>query len=406
MQRIVLLGSGFGSVYAYRRLSRLRRRYRKHVQITIVARDNYFLFSPLLHEVATGGLRQTDAVQPIREIIDCKRDRFVQDEVVKINVDKKLVSLKSGDVMEYDRLIIGLGARPNFFNTPGAEDNVITLKWLTDARSIRNKCLRAMQRVAEQNETGEVDEGLLNWIVVGGGPTGVELATELVEFANSFSERTPSFPRKKLNISIYDSGSQVLSNFPQQVRQIALNTLHKLGINTVFNSKIESVSADSIETAGKVVKSKLVMWTAGVSPTNVVIIPKPETTRGCINVDEQLRLRGFKDTYVVGDMAYVEGVPQLAQAAVKMGEYAANSIAADWQNTKIKPFKFKNRGMLVSLGQWKSAGYVGPIIIKGFIGWWIWRTVYLSKLPGAPNKLRTVIDWTIDIFYRRDLAEL
>ena len=406
MQRIVLLGSGFGSVYAYRRLSRLRKKYRKLVQITLVARDNYFLFSPLLHEVATGGLRQTDAVQPIREIIDCKRDRFVQDEVVKVNTSNRLVTLKSGAKLEYDELIVGLGAQPNFFGVPGAKENALTLKWLSDARTIRNRCLRVMQIATEKNESGGVDEGLLNWIVVGGGPTGIELATELVEFASSFAERTPSFPLSKLRISIYDSGSQVLNNFPEAVRKIALKNLHQLGIHTILNSRINRVMSDGIETSSGVVKSQVVMWTAGVEPANVAISPAIDLVHGCVKVTDNLQIPGINNVYVVGDMAYVEGVPQLAQAAVKMGEYAADSIAAGWKKTSISPFKFKNRGMLISLGQWKSAGYVGPIIISGFIGWWIWRTVYLSKLLGTPNKLRTMIDWTIDIFYRRDLAEL
>lgn len=401
MKHIVILGAGFGGIYAYKNLCRKLGRQHKNTKITVVSRDNFFLFSPMLHEVATGGLHPSNVVQPVREILNCKYDNFLQGKIDCVDTEKKQVLINTGLSIKYDKLVIALGATNNYFGTPGAEENAHPLKTLTDAQVIRNKCLRLLQEASEGQ--GKLDQSSLCWVVVGAGPTGVELAAELAEIAKDFAERAPNLPIKKLDIRILNASEDILQNFNAKIKQVARNVLRQHGIKIITNCLVKSVQQDGVETNQGNIKSKFILWTAGVSANSINIAPTPEANKGRLVVDDNLMLSGVKDVYVAGDMASVENVPQTAQAAVAMGEYVAKAIIKD---NNLRPFKFKIKGMLLSLGQWKSVGNVGPIIVQGLFGWWLWRSVYLSKLLGIPNKIRTLVDWNINIFYRRDIAEL
>jgi NADH dehydrogenase len=353
----------------------------------------------MLHEVATGGLHSTNVVQPVREIVKCVNDEFIQAEVKSIDTDKKIVITEDG-IVKFDKLIIALGSQSCFYNIPGAEHFSYPLKNLNDAKNIRNQCLKLLQTASEQGKN--VDESLLRWIVVGGGPTGIELAAELTELAKDFAERAPMLAINKLDIQVHNGSEQILGMFSEKTRRIALRTLKNHGIKIVNSSLITEVSEDSATTQKGVLKTKFVSWTAGIEPVSIKITPEPKKTRGRLNTEDNLTLEGAKDVYVVGDIAYDKTAPQTAQAAVSMGKHVAKSIIRN----NDKPFVFKQKGLLLSLGQWKSAGTLGPFSISGLLGWWLWRTVYLSKLIGIPNKIRTLVDWNIDIFYRRDIAEM
>lgn len=401
MRKIVIIGAGFGGIYTYKKLCRRLKWQHKDAKITVIAPDNYFLFSPMLHEVATGGLNLTNVVQPIREIIRCSNDEFVQEKATKINLEKNVVELSSGAKIDYDILVLGIGASTAFYGVNGAQENALQLKTLRDAARIRNKCLHLMQKACEPSF--KVSEGGLNWSIIGCGPTGVELAAELAEYAKDFAERAPNFPINKLAITLYDSNDQILKNFNPKISHIAAKVLKSHNIKILNKQKVSLVTEEGIEVNGKIAKSKCIIWTAGVAANKIDISPAPEYKRDQLLLTEHLTLPNFDNVYVVGDMAYVENVPQTGQAAVAMGKYVAKKIA---KSKFKKPFKFNAAGMLISLGQWKSAGNIGPFIISGLFGWWVWRTIYLSKLLGIPNKIRTVIDWNIDMFYRRDIAEL
>lgn len=401
MKHIVILGSGFGGIYAYKTLCRKLKRKHKTTKITIVSRDNFFLFSPMLHEVATGGLRATDVVQPIREIINCELDDYIQAEILEVDTKKQVVKIKDRGDIKYTELIIALGANAYYYNIPGAKEHTHALKTIADARKIRNRCLQLLQEASEEGK--KVSPTKLRWIVVGAGPTGIELAAELAEYARDFAEKAPSLAIEKLDIQVHNANGKILPGFKDKIKRVAEKTLINHGIKLFNNSLIKKVTTNSIITENRTTESEFIIWTAGVEGVSLPINPKPEIVKGRLVVDEYLQLPNTNNVYVAGDMAYLENLPQTGQAAVAMGKYIGKNLAL---NKKSNVFKFKNRGMLLSLGQWKSAGNIGPIIVSGLFGWWLWRTIYLSKLLGVPNKIRTAIDWTIDIFYRRDIAEL
>lgn len=403
---LVLLGGGFGSIYAYRGLRRTLKS-NPDLKITLISNQNYFLFSPMLHEVASGGLSPDSIAQPLLDIVAGTNTDLVVGTVVAIDRLKRRIVLQDKRTFDYDYLVIGLGAETAFYNTPGAAQYSLPLKTMSDAVAIKNMALENMQAVLQDNLSETEIKNKLRWIVVGGGPTGVELAAELVEFARDFAARTDKFPLSLLSVEICNRGPELLAMMDFSVRQLAAANLRQSGVKVLYNCSVVSVEKGIVITdSGEKITCGMVVWTAGVAPVKVKISPDITNEKGCVVVDEYLRAPGDDRVFVIGDMASVAGVPQTAQAAVAMGDHVAKVLVSQLNNSTPPPFVFFSRGTLVSLGSWNAAGKIGSITIGGFIGWWLWRTIYLSKLLGLSKKIRTVIDWTIDMFYRRDIAKL
>ncbi|MFA7286600.1 MAG: NAD(P)/FAD-dependent oxidoreductase [Patescibacteria group bacterium] len=401
--RIVVLGSGFGGVYAYRRLAKLLRGHQNH-ELTLVSRDNYFLFSPMLHEVATGGLNRHDIVQPIRQIVRVGEGKFLKATVTGINAELQTVQTDMCS-LPYDYLVVALGAETRFSDIPGAKEFTLGLKTMRDAVCIRNRALKLLEAASVTKDSGE-QERLLRWVVVGGGPTGVELAPELVDLANAYARSSPECPIEKLDVQLYHAGSSLLPQFGVRTSNYVSRLLRLKRITVHLTTAIESVAENSIQVKNSVIPVGLVAWTAGISPITVPITPLPERgTTGRIIVSPTLLVPNTKNVFVVGDLAGVDA-PQTAQAAVEQAKVAAMNIVALINRTTLQGYSYKEQGLLVSLGQWKAAGTVYGYFISGAFAWWLWRTVYLSKLVGTANKIRVAIDWTLNLFYTRDTSEV
>lgn len=358
----------------------------------------------MLHEVATGGVNRTNIMQPVREMICRGNNEFIEAEVQGVDFERKQVLTSLGEV-SYDYLVLSLGSSINFFNVPGAAEHAMGLKTIDDATRIRNRALWLMEAsVREPNEARRRE--LLRWIIVGGGPAGVELAAELRDFAESYDRVVPWFNLEHLDIQIHQAGECLLPMFDERMRQAAEQILTKRKISIKLKSTITGITDQNITVGDQTIPTQLVIWTAGVCVLPLQL--KPEGMAGPDHrfaVTDYLNLPRFPEVFVVGDQAKIATVPQTAQATVAEAHIAGKNIVASIHGKRLTPFHFYKKGDLVSLGRWQAIGVIGPVYVRGPLAWLIWRGVYLSKLVGVPNRIRVAIDWALGALYPRDLNE-
>lgn len=406
---IVILGAGFAGIAAYQRLR--ARMDRAQTRIVIVNRTNHFLFSPLLHEVATGGLGVQNAVIGIRELIDRDCAEFVQTSVTGIDADQQRLATDAGPV-PYDHLIIATGAATDFLGVRGAAEHSLVLKELGDAQALRGRLIDLFESAAAREATGRGD-GHLGFAVVGGGPTGVELAAEMADlFRYTFSRFYRRFDSAAhAAITLIHAGPRLLPQFHAALGTRALEILRREGVRVILNARVEEVSADglSLDDGSRVVAGT-VLWCAGV---RAVVPPSrpplPTTAAGRIAVDEFFRVRGLANIWAAGDCAAVSDghggdAPLRAQAAVMEGPAVADNVLSAIAGRPLSPFTYRPKGDLVSLGRWQAVGDIARIRWSGRFAWWLWRTVYLFNFPSWTKRLRIAVDWTVNLFHPRDIT--
>lgn len=408
--RILVLGAGFAGTYALKRLHK-RLHKRKHVEITVVNDTNYFLFTPLLHEVATGAIKPNNILEPIRKVFTCCHISVRVGNVRAVDTKQKEV-LVNEEKIGYDYLIMAMGSETNYFGTAGAAEHCFTLKSLDDALDLKGHYISLMDRAATMSDR-EARRNLLHTVIIGAGPTGVELAAETAElFFHSFSKYYPQDIIDDVAITLVQRGSDVLPAFDPYVRRKALETLERNGVDVMLNTAVDAVGPSSVHlSSGNTITTHTAIWVAGIKAASFDINAE-KNSRGCLVVGPTLQLIGHKDVFVVGDLAYCEnphtkrGMPALAQVAVAQGELAADNILALMQDAPLKHIHVKLKGMLVSLGQWRAAAEIGKIHFSGRFAWWMWRTVYLSKLLSWRKRLQVAVDWTIELFAPRDISNV
>jgi NADH dehydrogenase len=413
---IVIVGAGFGGVYTARHLEPLV--IDKMIDLTIVSKTNYFLFTPLLHEVATGNLRPTSVSESLREIFQDSGIVIYQDTVSTIYNEKNQIILeKSGKEIGYDYLVISTGAETNYYGIAGAKEYSLPLKNLSDATSVREKIINSFEAAA-LSSTPQDKTRLLSFVVVGGGATGVEVVAELAEFVKEIRDRYHKENKKNkmpaASVTLINSGGEILKPFNQKIRERAKKHLQEMGINILLGENVSSIEKGTVNlTSGKKISANTVIWAAGVSPT----LPKffkfePKTVSGRLETDQFLRMIEQNNIFVLGDSAGIidhspeNQPPMLAQVAVAQSEIVAENILAQMQNLPLSPFKYKSKGSFVSIGKWYAAGEIKGVVIYGKLAWWIWRTIYLSKFASWEKRIRIAFEWTLNLFLPRDTTKL
>lgn len=411
---IVIVGAGFGGLYTARHLAPFVKKNK--IDVTLINKTNYFLFTPLLHEVATGGLRPTSVSEPIREIFKNSGITIYQDTVLSINPKDKKISTENCEI-KYDYLVLATGAETNYYGIEGAKENTFGLKNLDDAVKIRSQIINAFEK-ATLSKNEEERKKLLTFIVVGGGPTGVETVSEIAEFAGEIKNRyykgEKRYHVKDISVCLVDTGDTILRPFNKKIQTIATQRLQKMGITLIMSKKVSSVKPQEIVfDDGNSISASTIIWATGVTPVPPKYIEyEPSLLGGRMETDSFLRMIGISDVFVLGDTACVnqgENVPptpMLAQVAVAEAEFVAKNIIATIKNKKLKNFIYKSKGTLVSLGQWYATGEVFSVVISGKIAWWIWRTVYLFKFLSWQKRFHIAFEWTLDIFYPRDITKI
>ncbi len=410
--RIVIIGNGFGGVYTLRNFHKFFHR-RKDVHLTMIGEKNYFLFTPLLHEVATGSINPENIIEPIREVLGCCIDQFYLGKAEKVNIEDKTVSV-GGCVAPYDFLVVASGAETNFYNIPGAKEYSLALKSIEDAIKIKNHIISQMER-ASYTKDSILRKKMLSFVIVGGGPTGVELATELYELIkNSFSHYYKKELIEDAFISLIQKDKELLPQFSPKVRGKSLEVLTKKGINVMLGTEVVEVGASHLSLgSGKRIETESIFWVAGIKPKEINFDQEVSKLKdGRLIVNKYLELEGHKDIFALGDnAAFRVGetdnfLPGLAQVAEKEAVSVAENIYLSVRNKELKPFKYRHTGSMISLGQWMAIGEVSGFVFLGRITWWIWRTLYLSKFISSRKKIKVAIDWTINLFSPRDISEL
>ncbi|MEK7649101.1 MAG: NAD(P)/FAD-dependent oxidoreductase [Patescibacteria group bacterium] len=409
--RILILGAGFGGVYTYKHLHKLFCGT-KDVEIVIVNEHNYFLFTPFLHEIATGGISPEHALEPLRKLFPCCETKLHLARVEQLLPSQKMVMTSAGPI-DYDYCVVALGGKTNYFGVKGADEHAFGLKSLADALRIKKHYIRLFERalfVADAEERRR----LLRICIIGGGPTGVELAAEMAEFVyDTFKKLYGARIVENAEIILLHRDTELIGQFSREFRRKALRTLRSKGVTVRLETSVGQVASDHvILSTGERIETSTVVWVAGVTPYEVNSSSGLTCDAfGRMSVRQTLQHVDFDSVFALGDCACFTNkgedrpVPALAQVAVKQASVVAENIYRHMNIKPLKTFYYKPSGMLISLGRWMACAEIGPFKISGPFAWWLWRTIYLGKILSFEKRIRITVDWTIDSFAPRDISE-
>lgn len=411
-KHILILGGGFGGVYAAQRLLK-KLPVDADVEITLVSRDNFFLFTPMLHEVAASDLEVTDIVSPIRSLL--KGVRFHCGEVTSIDLEARSVAVSHGyashaHALRYDYLLIALGSTTNFFRLPGVEENALTMKTLSDAIHLRNTLIAHLEEADSESSasgegSGDGDGGLMTFVVAGGGFAGIETIASVNDFVRDSLRFYPHIDPAGVKMIVVHPGEVILPELGPELGRYAQERLAARGIEILTNAKVAAADADGVTLAdGRHIPCKTLVWTAGTSPHPIVGRLPCDCDRGRVKVNGFLEVPRWPNVWALGDAAVVPDLssgkshPPTAQHAMREGRVAADNIIAAIAGGKKKAFDFTTIGQLAAIGHRTGVAKIFGFKFSGFVAWWLWRTIYLSKLPSLDRKLRVAINWTLARF--------
>lgn len=411
-KRILILGGGFAGLYAAMGLEKSLA-HDQDVEVTLINRENSFLFTPMLHEVAASDLDLTAIVNPVRKML--KRVNFFEGEVESIDLSQKQVVVSHGlahhqHSRNYDHLVIGLGSITNLYELPRLDERNLTMKSLGDAIRLRNHLIAQLEEA--DNECVTKKNALLCFVVAGGGFSGVETVGALNDFVRDVLPSYSHLTEDMVRVVLVHAGPVILPELGEKLGAYAQKKLTERGIEIHVNTKVSAVSAHGVELSdGTTIESDTLIWTAGTSPNPLVQDLPCKKERGRVVVDQFLEVVGWPGVWALGDCAAVPDSstskfsPPTAQHALRQGNVLAQNIIASIRGRPKKPFVFSTIGQLATIGKRTGVANILGIKFSGFIAWWIWRTIYLSKLPRFEKKLRVALDWTLDLLFSKDIVQ-
>ncbi|MDP2656912.1 MAG: NAD(P)/FAD-dependent oxidoreductase [Candidatus Deferrimicrobium sp.] len=411
-RQVVILGAGFGGLYAALHLEKALRRERS-ARIVLLDKENYHLFVPMLHEITSGGVEPRHVVRPLRPLFRKTRVDFRRAEVRSIDLEGRRILTDHGE-LAYDDLVIALGSTTNFFGVEGVEAKTFTLKTLKDAVRLRNHLLEMFER-ADLEPDPKARRRLLTFCLVGAGCTGVELATELQDLIQK--TLLPNYPRldgREVRLVLPEASGRIIPCVSNRLAWLGLGKLQRKGIEVRLYEPVIAVSDGAVTLAdGKVLPTETVVWTAGVKANPIVEgLPVEKDKLGRVIVDEYLELPQFPGVIALGDCAHCwdprlqAPLPPTAQAAVQQARAVADNIDRALRGQAKRPFVYRHQGALVSLGTGDGVGEVAGVAFSGLPAWLLWRAVFLGKLVGWKNRIRVVLDWIVGALFERDISKL
>jgi NADH dehydrogenase len=394
--RVLVLGGGFAGIGAAQKLKK------SEADVVVVDKHDYHTFQPLLYQVATGLLEQPAVGHPIRDLFH-KQDnvRIHQDRVTAIDLEARRVTFDELEPLGYDYLVVGMGAEVNFFGVEGAADHAFPLYTLADAVRLKNHVLRTWEKA--DREPSLIDDGALNIVVVGGGPTGVETAGALAELYNGvFRKDYPDIAPDRAKITLVEAGPQIFPMFKEDIRTYTEEALTKRGVEVQTGEVVASITPQRVTLkSGTVLPAHTLVWGAGLQGNALVQSLGLELERGNrIGVDEELRIPSHPEVYAVGDVAAItdqktnQVLPQLGSVALQSGEHAGKTIAQRIAGKETKPFKYKDKGTMAAIGRGSAVvQMLGGKTMKGKTAQLAWATVHLALLPTNEDRSKAVVDW-------------
>jgi NADH dehydrogenase len=413
--RIVILGGGFAGTATALNLEKTYRRD-PSVEITLIDSENFFTFTPLLAEVPSGSIQPKHIVFPLRALL--KRTKVKQAEVKNVDLRNRTVTAAHCGVcgdesVPFDQLVLATGSVSNYFGLPGVAEHALTIKSLADATALHAHVIDKLEHADLQSDPG-VRRQLLTFVVAGGGFAGVETLAELNDFVRGARKFYPNVAPEEVRMVLIHSGNRILPEVSESLSAYALEKLRNRGIEVLLETRVLGCSEHSVRlSTGKELLTGTLVWAAGTAPSPILDrLDLPRTKSGKIEVDATMAVSGHPGVWAVGDSAAIPDVvtgglcPPTAQYALRQGKRLAQNIAALLAGRAPEPFQFKALGILVGLGRRSAVAEIRGFKFSGFIAWWLFRTIYLMKLPGFERKLRVAIDWTLDLFFSRDIVYL
>ena len=416
VHRILILGGGFAGLYAARNLQRLMG---KEAAIEVVNRENYFVFQPLLPEVAGGAISAINAVSPLRFLT---RKIFIRKaEVDSINPEAQTVTVFQGvqrrpTVLEYDHLIIALGSGSDLSRTIGLSEHAFTMKTLSDARRLRAHVIERLEH-ADITRLPEVKKGALTFTVIGGGFSGIETVGEIKELIDRSLRYYPNINASEIRVVVLEFADRILNEMPESLAAYAQNKLNQRGIEVQLGVGVaEATGTQLVTTTGEVIDTRTIVATIGNTPAPVVAKMPLTLEQGRILVRRDFRADGFENIWAIGDCALIpmtetasdreDFAPPTAQFAVREAKHLAQNVVAALQNRSLKNFHYSSKGSLASLGAGRGVAEVYGIKLTGRLAWLLWRVYYILFLPGMQTRISVLWNWLMDGFSPRSVVQI
>ena len=413
--RVVIVGGGFGGLYAARRLERVLPS--QAAQVTLVTDVNFLLYTPLLPGAAAGTLEPRHVVIPVRE--ELRRTDVRLGRMTGLDPDRSVVRFRSADGRDgeipYDQLVLALGSVSRVLPIPGLAEHGMGFKTLPDAVALRNHALLNLE-IAEQLDDPVERRPYLSFVFVGAGYAGVEGIAELQDYVADVLARYPRCRLDGTRWVLVEAQERIMGEISPQLAAFATAELRGRGIEVRTSTRVDSIAADRVTLSdGEVVPARTLCWTAGVKPPALVAeLGLPLTEGGRIAVDPAMRVEGHSNIWAIGDAAAVPDpaqrrrrpTPPTCQHALRQGRVVAGNVAAALGHGRVHPFRYRTLGVFVDMGRKKAVAEVLKLRLRGFPAWWLARTYHLWMMPGAARKARLVADWTVGLFFGRGSAEL
>lgn len=410
---VVVLGGGYGGIYATLELQRAAKR--GEIRLTLISRENFFQFQPMLAEVISGAIGPLNVVNPIRRLVP--HARFHQAEIESVDTDARIVAIRYPghsrlNYVPYDHLIMAVGSSTDLSVFPGVAEHALPFKTLGDAFFLRNHLI-SMMEAADVEDNPDRKRQTLTFVIAGGGYTGVEVTSEVNEFLRVASRSYHSISADDFRVILLHRSGRILPELGERLANFSHRLLEKRGVEVRLNSSLKGASVqNAILEDDTVIPTRTLIVTIGASPNALLNTLGCERDAGRLVVDETLAVKGCEGVWAVGDCALVPDVlhggvcPPTAQFALRQAKRAAGNVLSCIRGKPVRAFKHKNRGVFVPLGRFAAATEAFGLSFSGFVAWWMYRTFYLMQLPRLERKLRVMTDWTLDLIFPADIVRV
>ncbi len=392
--KVIIVGGGFGGLNAAKTLKRGK------LDILIIDKTNHHLFQPLLYQVATAALSPGEIATPIREIFrDQANTSVIMGEVVSVEKKEKMITLRNGDKFSYDYLILAPGTRHSYFGHDQWEPLAPGLKTIQDALQIREQVLMSFEKAERLDHSSEAEK-YLNFVIIGGGPTGVEMAGAIAEIAHkTMFKNFRKIRPERSKIYLIEALPNILTAYPESLGLRAKKDLTKMGVRVLTNKKVTNISKEGVQIEDQFIPSVNVIWAAGnQAPAFLKTLDVPQDRAGHVMVEPDLSIPEYPEIFVIGDAAHTKGkdgnpLPGIATTAIQQGSYVAKVIRKEIPKENRRPFKFLDKGSMATIGTKKAVAVMGKLKLTGFLAWCAWCFIHIIYLIGFRNRFGVMVEW-------------